>query len=62
MRRFTTAQKREILMRAKGKCERCGVQLTASWHADHIVPYVLGGRTELKNAQALCPKCNLTKH
>ena len=42
-------------------CEDCGVKLNGKFHADHIFPYSRGGKTILKNAQALCEKCNLKK-
>jgi len=35
--------------------------LTKGWHADHVVPYSKGGKTELSNGQALCAECNLSK-
>jgi len=55
---------RDILFRiANGRCQRCGVELTAemAWHADHVIPHSRGGRTTISNGQALCPLCNLTK-
>ena len=42
-------------------CQICGNKLNGKFHADHIVPYSKGGRTILKNAQALCENCNLKK-
>lgn len=39
----------------------CGVELGAGWHADHVAPYSVGGKTDVINGQALCPKCNLRK-
>lgn len=30
-------------------------------HVDHIVPFSLGGKTELDNLRTLCSKCNLGK-
>lgn len=58
---FTANQKVEIFERAEGRCEGCGIQLIAVWHADHIVPHCLGGRTEVENGQALCVPCNMEK-
>ena len=42
-------------------CESCGSKLNGNFHADHIFPYSKGGKTILKNAQALCANCNLKK-
>lgn len=61
-RLFSSAQRTVIYLLALGHCQRCGVRLSpANWHADHIDPFSKGGATHLNNAQALCPKCNLTK-
>lgn len=30
-------------------------------HADHVVPWSRGGRTELSNGQMLCAACNMEK-
>lgn len=61
-RLFTEAQRRLIYLIAKGHCQLCGCELnSANWHADHIFPFSKGGKTHLRNAQALCPPCNLKK-
>lgn len=44
-----------------GHCSNCGTELLDGWHADHIVPHVAGGLTDVANGQALCPACNLKK-
>src|SRR5436190_12940816 len=60
-RRFTLRQ-RIALIRAQGfRCANCGCELEPGWHADHILPYAVGGATDVINGQALCPKCNITK-
>jgi len=41
------------------KCVKCGS--TENLEIDHLVPFSLGGRTELENLQLLCKKCNLKK-
>ena len=53
----------EVLERARRRCMGClrGVQDGIRLHVDHIVPYSLGGRTELNNLQALCQDCNTGK-
>ena len=43
---------------ADGKCEHCGCDLPDNWHADHIDPWCITGRTNVHEMQALCPKCN----
>ncbi len=42
-------------------CQKCRKKLDRNFHADHIVPFSKGGKTILKNAQALCSSCNLKK-
>lgn len=46
---------------AGNQCVACGKTLSQSFHADHIVPFSSGGKTLLKNGQALCANCNLKK-
>ena len=60
-RTFTKRQKRILKLMSGNICEDCGVKLNGNFHADHIFPYSRGGKTILKNAQALCEKCNLKK-
>lgn len=43
------------------RCKLCGAELPASWHADHVVPFVVSQSTNVHEMQALCQKCNLTK-
>ena len=60
-RRFKTTQRVALFIRARGKCEACGVELGPGWHADHELPYSKGGPTDVVNGQALCPGCNRKK-
>ena len=60
-RRLSLEERVLLRLRAKGKCEQCGCDLDASFHADHVQPWSKGGRTLLSNMQALCPSCNLRK-
>lgn len=46
---------------AGGKCALCGDDLHPGWHADHIVPYSVSGRTNVHEMQPLCALCNLRK-
>ena len=59
-RLFTRRQRSALRLVAGNRCESCGKALDAM-HADHIKPHSKGGATTLSNAQALCPRCNLTK-
>jgi superfamily II DNA or RNA helicase len=61
-RLFSSAQRAVIYLMARGRCQICGCVLNpANWHADHIHPFSKAGETHLRNAQALCPPCNLNK-
>lgn len=63
MRRcFSVNQKVRILTRDRFKCRHCRTSLTwANYHADHVIPYSLGGETVVSNGQALCADCNRKK-
>jgi superfamily II DNA or RNA helicase len=60
-RRFSSKQRVALYLAADGRCEQCGTQLEAGWHADHVHPYSKGGDTDVINGAALCPPCNLKK-
>lgn len=52
----------EVLKRAKGRCELCGISKEEkALEVDHILPRNHGGGDELSNLQALCYSCNATK-
>ncbi|MFA6185835.1 MAG: HNH endonuclease signature motif containing protein [Phycisphaerae bacterium] len=54
--------RRKVIARDKNTCRYCGKQLDKKEiHIDHIIPYTLGGRTELDNLVVACVKCNLKK-
>ena len=61
LRNFTEKQRLALFMVSGGKCELCGSKLDRSFHADHAVPWVNGGVTDVTNGQALCQRCNLLK-
>ena len=60
-RRFNRGERSALYLAADGRCQRCGRELAPGWHADHVMPYVAGGPTDVINGQALCPRCNLRK-
>jgi len=52
----------EVLKRAKGRCELCGISKDVkSLEVDHIIPKSKQGKDELSNYQALCYTCNAQK-
>ena len=54
--------KYEVLSRAKGRCELCGISNEEKMlEVDHIFPKSLGGKDDLSNYQALCYSCNAAK-
>ena len=60
-RDFSKAEKVALYLVAEGKCSVCGSELDKGWEADHIVPYSIGGPTDVANGQALCRACNRRK-
>jgi diadenosine tetraphosphate (Ap4A) HIT family hydrolase len=52
----------EVLSRARGRCELCGITNEEKMlEVDHIFPKSLGGVDDLSNYQALCYSCNAAK-
>lgn len=53
----------KILKRDGFKCVACGrgVNDNIKLHIDHIIPYSLGGLTEISNLKTLCSECNIGK-
>ena len=52
----------QVLSRAKGRCELCGITNEQKMlEVDHIFPKSLGGKDDLSNYQALCYSCNAAK-
>ena len=49
----------EVYERDSYKCVQCGSSENLT--IDHILPFSRGGKTEKKNFQTLCKKCNLKK-
>ena len=62
IRTFPDPIKRRVYERQKGKCAMCGDAFDLKvMHADHVKPWVDGGKTEESNCQMLCRNCNLKK-
>jgi hypothetical protein len=62
IRAFTDKMKRESYERQKGVCVRCGKHFDLnSMHADHIKPWIEGGKTIAENCQMLCKDDNRRK-
>lgn len=59
---FKIYESKRLVENNKIRCPKCGRLFDyKELHIDHIIPYKLGGRTELVNAQFLCPSCNTSK-
>lgn len=62
IRAFTDNMKRESYERQHAKCSNCRKQFEIQeMEADHIKPWVEGGKTIAKNCQMLCRDCNRRK-
>lgn len=62
IRAFTTNMKRESYERQEGICAKCNNHFDLEeMEADHITPWVEGGKTNSENCQMLCRDCNRRK-
>ena len=62
IRAFTDNQKREVYEKQKGICSICKKNFNEDeMEADHITPWVEGGKTTLDNCQMLCKEDNRRK-
>ena len=62
IRAFDDNTRREVYEKQKGICAICGKQFEIEqMEADHITPWVEGGRTVAENCQMLCRDCNRRK-
>jgi hypothetical protein len=55
---------RDAIRRAASRCEYCGLAQAgqeASFHIDHVIPVIAGGRTILGNLALACVSCSLRK-
>jgi hypothetical protein len=62
-RTFTEKQKEELLLKSNHVCQVCNLKIEKDkiWHAHHIIEWINGGKTEVKNGQVLCKKCHEEK-
>ncbi len=64
MTKISAALRRSVIQRAKNRCEYCGIsQLgqVATFHIDHVIPVVAGGKTTTDNLALACVSCSLRK-
>lgn len=62
IRDFSPKERREAYERQKGICPKCGNHFEIDeMEADHITPWVEGGRTTAENCQMLCKEDNRRK-
>lgn len=62
IRAFDANTRREVYERQGGRCAICGKPFDIEvMEADHITPWVEGGRTIASNCQMLCRDCNRRK-
>jgi hypothetical protein len=56
--------RREVMVRARKRCEYCGLSdlgQAATFHIDHVIPQVSGGASTLDNLALACVQCSLRK-
>ncbi len=59
-----SALRDEVVLRADGRCEYCGLSQAgqeATFHIDHVTPRVAGGPTAAWNLALACVSCSLRK-
>lgn len=64
MPHIPTLLRQRIIDRAANRCEYCGLSQegqVATFHIDHIVPVMAGGKTEDDNLALACVSCSLRK-
>lgn len=62
IRSFSEKQRIEAYERQKGICVKCGKHFEIKeMEADHITPWIKGGKTISENCQMLCLECNRRK-
>jgi 5-methylcytosine-specific restriction endonuclease McrA len=60
-RRFNKKERQALFLAADGLSEISGQPLGDDWHADHVKPWSLGGKTTMDNAQTSNAAENIRK-
>lgn len=62
LRTFSDSVKRTVYGRQSKKCKMCKQEFAiGQMEADHIKPWSMGGKTDIKNCQMLCAECHQEK-
>ncbi|NEP60722.1 MAG: HNH endonuclease [Symploca sp. SIO2G7] len=64
MTKIPASLRRLVIQRSDNRCEYCKISQTgqvATFHIDHIVPVVAGGKTSAENLALACVSCSLRK-
>ena len=62
IRKFTENMKQKVYEKQNGKCKKCNKNFDiGDMEADHITPWVEGGKTNEDNCQLLCKDDNRRK-
>ena len=62
IRTFTESVKQKVYEQQQGICIKCGNRFEITeMEADHITPWIEGGKTNEENCQILCRTCNRSK-
>ena len=64
MSSIPTSLRRLVIHRSNDRCEYCGISQigqVATFHIDHVVPVVAGGKTTTENLALACVSCSLRK-
>ena len=56
---ITESLRNKVMLKCNNQCVKCFS--TERLEVDHILPFSLGGKTEIDNLQILCKTCNLKK-
>jgi hypothetical protein len=56
---FTGAEWRQLCAQYDNRCLKCGKE--GKLTADHVIPVVMGGTSDISNIQPLCKSCNSSK-